>query len=394
MTWTPLIAFAVVAAIFGFGDVIATKTKGTISSIIVVIFVLILFNAIFPVLPSNLVTLSGLPNIISTFGMGLILVNLGTMMNLNDLKREWRTVLISLAGVLGVVLLQLTLGSAIFGQELALTATAPTAGAIAAVMILTEMANTAGRPEIAAFATAIIALQVLVGMPIASACLRQEAKRFIKAGGHLQDSSAGGKNINLRILPPTPEILDKPNIHLARLGLVAVLGAWVTSLTGIPTAITFLAGGIIANALGLVESRALQRAGVENLLMLATYCGVGTSFLGMNMEQYSKLVIPVFSMLLIGALGVTLATTIVGRLFHWSPWLCVGVGLCCMLGYPKTYAVSMEVATGAVQGKGFTKDQEDRMVQHLLPKMIVSGTVSVSIASVVIASLVGPILFG
>ena len=88
MTWTPLLAFAVIAVIFGIGDMIAAKTKGTVSSIIVVILVLLLFSSVFPVLPPDILAKSGLPGIISTFGMGLILVNLGSMLDLNDLKRE------------------------------------------------------------------------------------------------------------------------------------------------------------------------------------------------------------------------------------------------------------------------------------------------------------------
>lgn len=392
MTWTPLLAFAVIAMIFGIGDMIAAKTKGTVSSIIVVILVLLLFSSVFPVLPPDILAKSGLPGIISTFGMGLILVNLGSMLDLNDLKREWKTLLVSLAAVLGVVALQMTLGTALFGKEMAMAATGPTAGAMVATMILTEAANTAGRPEIAAFVAAVMALQVLIGMPIASFCLRQEAKRFINVGGHLRDATVG-KGIQVRLLPPTPELLDKPNIHLARLALVAVLGAWVTSVTGIPTGITFLVGGIIFGAIGFIEPRALQRAGAEHLVILATYCSVVTGFVGMSVEQFGSLLLPVFSMLLIGALGVVAAASLVGRFLHWSPWLCAAVGICCVLGYPKTYAVSMEVAQGAVQGKNFSKEEEERVVQHLLPKMIVSGTVSVSVTSVVIASLVAPILF-
>lgn len=72
---------------------------------------------------------SGLMSLIPTFGMALILVNVGSMLDLNDLKREWKTVLVSLAGVAGLVVLYFTVGSMIFGREYALGALGPAPGA-------------------------------------------------------------------------------------------------------------------------------------------------------------------------------------------------------------------------------------------------------------------------
>lgn len=394
MAWTPLLAFAVIAVIFGFGDVIASKTKGIVSSIIVVILMLILLSSVIPILPLDIFDQSGLMSLIPTFGMGLILVNLGSMLDLNDLKKEWKTVIISLAGVAGVVVLQLTVGQLLFGKEQALAACAPTAGGMAATMMLTQAANEANRADLAAFVAAVMALQILIGLPIASACLRKEASRFITAGGHQLDVVHTGKTISIRLLPKTPAILDTASIHLARIAIVAVFAALVTKYTGVSTGITFMVGGILFGAIGFVEPRALAKAGGEGLLMLATYASVVTSFVGMTVSRFGAMLIPVIGLLVIGAVGIIIVSVIVGKFLKWSPWLSIAVGLCCMLGYPVTYAVAMEVASGAVEGKGFTKEEEERVVQYLLPKMIVSGTVSVSIASVIIAGIAVPILFG
>lgn len=394
MVWTPLLAFAVIAVIFGFGDVIASKTKGIVSSIIVVILMLILLSSVIPILPLDIFDQSGLMSLIPTFGMGLILVNLGSMLDLNDLKKEWKTVIISLAGVAGVVVLQLTAGQLLFGKEQALAACAPTAGGMAATMMLTQAANEANRADLAAFVAAVMALQILIGLPIASACLRKEASRFITAGGHQLDVVHTGKTISIRLLPKTPAILDTASIHLARIAIVAVFAALVTKYTGVSTGITFMVGGILFGAIGFVEPRALAKAGGEGLLMLATYASVVTSFVGMTVSRFGAMLIPVIGLLVIGAVGIIIVSVIVGKFLKWSPWLSIAVGLCCMLGYPVTYAVAMEVASGAVEGKGFTKEEEERVVQYLLPKMIVSGTVSVSIASVIIAGIAVPILFG
>ena len=83
-----------------------------------------------------------------------------------------------------------------------------------------------------------------------------------------------------------------------------------------------------------------------------------------------------------------------GKVLKWSPWLSIAVGIGCMLGYPNNYAAAMEVASGVARGRGLDKTGEQKLVDHLLPKMIVSCVVSVSVASVVIAGAVAPVLFG
>lgn len=395
MNWSPILAFAVVAVAFGIGDVIAAKTKGVVSSIIVVILLFLLFGGGLHLLPADLMNQSGLMSLIPTFGMALILVNLGSMLDLNDLKREWKTVLVSLAGVAGIAVLYMTAGAAIFGREQAFVAMAPTAGGMAATMMLTEAANQANRSDLAAFVAAVMALQILIGLPISSFCLRKEANRFLMVGGHkMTAAEVSGRKINIRIFPSTPKILDIPSIHLARLAVVGFLAFTITRLTGLSSGVTFLVGGILFGAIGFLEPGALKRAGGEGLLMLATYASVTASFVGMTFAQFGEMLIPAISLLLMGAVGVSIFSSLVGKLLKWSPWLSIAVGLACMFGYPVTYAVAMEISAGVVKGKNFSQEEEERVVQHLLPKMIVAGTVSVSIASVLLAGFVIPILFG
>lgn len=394
MSWSPILAFAVVAVAFGIGDLVAAKTKGVVSSIIVVILLFLLFGGGLHVLPADLMNQSGLMSLIPTFGMALILVNLGSMLDLNDLKREWKTVLVSLAGVAGIAVLYVTAGAAVFGREQAFVAMAPTAGGMAATMMLTESANQANRPDLAAFVAAVMALQILIGLPISSFCLRKEANRFLAVGGHKTAGEASGGKINIRIIPPTPEMLDIPSIHLARLAIVGFLAFTVTKLTGLSSGVTFLVSGILFGAIGFLEAGALKRAGGEGLLMLATYASVTASFVGMTFAQFGEMLVPVIGLLLMGAVGVSIFASLIGKLLKWSPWLSIAVGLACMFGYPVTYAVAMEISAGVVKGKNFSQEEEQRVVQHLLPKMIVAGTVSVSIASVLLAGFVIPILFG
>ena len=127
--------------------------------------------------------------------------------------------------------------------------------------------------------------------------------------------------------------------------------------------------------------------------MLATYASVAGSFVTMKFSDFGELLIPVIGLLLIGAAGVVVVASIAGKLLKWSSYLAVAAGVACLFGYPVTYAVAMEVAQGVTKGAGFTEKEEQRVIDYLLPKMLVAGVVSVSLTSVILGGLLIPVLF-
>ena len=241
---------------------------------------------------------------------------------------------------------------------------------------------------------AVTALQVLVGLPIASFCLRRAAKAFIREGGHQKETVRTGKEINFRIIPRLPEVLDASStVHFARIGLVGLLAQLCTNLTGISNGVTFLVFGVIAAAMGFIEKGSLKTAGGEGILMLATYCTITASFVNMKFSDFGELLVPVIGLLLIGAAGVILISSAAARLLGWNLYLAVAVGLACLFGYPVTYAVAMEVSQGISKEGTFTGDEVQRVTDYLLPKMLVAGVVSVSLTSVILGGMIIPILF-
>ncbi len=84
----------------------------------------------------------------SNFGIALLITNLGTLINLEDLCHEWKTVVIALVGIVGIGVGCLTVGSMLFGREYALIAAPPIAGSTVAGIIVTTVAEAANRPEL------------------------------------------------------------------------------------------------------------------------------------------------------------------------------------------------------------------------------------------------------
>ncbi len=393
MTFTPIMAFAFIALTFMVGDYIALKTRGVVSTFITAIVVFILFGSVFKLIPSNIMELSGLTALIPTFGMVLILTNLGSTLDLNELRREWRTILVSLGGVIGIVVLCFTVGQLLFGREQALASIAPISGGIVATMISSDAANAAGRTDIAAFVSAIMAIQIMIGLPIASFCLKKAANNFVKKGLHKTAGAGTGRRIDLRLLPRTPKSLDVPTAHFARLAIVGAVAQVVASLTGVNATICYLLFGALCGAVGIIEKNSLKAAGGDGIMLLATYAYCSMSFVTMTFSQFAEILAPVLGLLIVGAVGVVIFSSLVGLLFKWDPFLSIATGISCMFGYPVTYAVATEVVTGTTFGKDFTPEEESRLTDYLLPKMLIAGVTSVSVVSVILAGIIAPMIF-
>ena len=96
----PVLAFVVVMLVWTVSDFVAKKTKSLLSSLFVasIIFLIGFLTGIFPedlLASSSLLALAGVV-------VGFIIVHLGTMIGLDDFKKQWRTLLVGIATVIGI----------------------------------------------------------------------------------------------------------------------------------------------------------------------------------------------------------------------------------------------------------------------------------------------------
>ena len=134
--WNPLTCITGCLVVYSIGEILSKKTKGAISSLL---FACVLFLAGFwsGILPDDITTQSGLVTVMSNFGTAFMITNIGTLINLEDMIREWKTVVIALVSIGAIALICFTVGSLIFGREYALIAAPPVAGSTVAGIIVT-----------------------------------------------------------------------------------------------------------------------------------------------------------------------------------------------------------------------------------------------------------------
>ncbi|MBC3515348.1 hypothetical protein H8K20_02925 [Neobittarella massiliensis] len=398
--WTPLFSFAVFVIVFAFGDLVAEKTKGLVSSIIIGAAVY-LVGFWTKIIPASSLTDTTLPAMMSAFGIAILLVHVGTIINLEDLLKEWKTVLIALIGLVGLAAISFTLSTMLFGREYALSAASPIAGGVIAGVITNESAVAAGKPELGGFAMLVVAFQMFIGMPIASFLLKKEANKLVKSGtlDLSGDSADKKKKINLRFIPPMPKSLSTSSWIIGRVAIVAAIAAILANFTAIPGSnptnyilnpnIAYLLFGILFCEFGFLEKNALNKANAYGFVGIALMSIVPGSFASISFKAFLGMIYPLIGTLILGSIGIAVFAAIAGKLLGYSPAMSITIGLTALIGYPGTQVITNEVTNGLD-----ASDEEKAAVSEiLLPKMLVGGFTTVTIASVVFAGIIAPMIF-
>lgn len=386
-----ILSFTFVLVTMAIADIVATKTKSIISSMFTcsVIFITGFWLGV-PTTLFNDSTLFSIGALLITS----LLVHMGTMISLETLKQQWKTVLVATGAVLGIALVVLTLGQLLMGRNEALVAAPVISGGVIAALKMQEAMATSGAlnaESLAVFATVLMVMEGFIGYPVASFMLNKEAKRIkaeMKAGTYVAEIKE--EVVNKKRLFPKLEF-DSDNYYLAKVAIVALSATlcanWLAKLTGfniIDKNIMSLLFGILFHELGFLESNILQKGYSSGLAMAALMTVVFSSLSKASPQVLLEILPNILIANALGILGYGTFAFIVGKLIGISPWLSIAIGSTANYGFPGTYVISNEVANAA----GDTPEEKKLILEAIMPKMLVAGFVTVSIASVFLASLV------
>lgn len=394
MTWTPIIAFMVLLFFMSLGDIVSVGTKGKVPGLVVTMAFFLILGAGLSILPSDMVDTSGLGNILSTYGMLLVFVNIGASLNFKQFINEWKTVVVAIIAVLAVTLMGVTIGQAIFGKVYGLSCIATIAGGLPAVLITQQAAEAANRPDISAFVMTILCVQQILAIPIASWCLNREAAKFVKTDIFLKGSVEEEKSrFNIRFIKELPQKYQTTYIILFRLSFIAVIASLISEWTGINSTVCALILGFFATEIGFIDKGGLEKAGANGLILLGCIANTMKNFLTLPLSDFLAMLVPIVGLLLLGAIAGGVFSALAGKLLKWSPYLAVATGMTMMIGYPATYVMAMDCVKTFTSSGEYTEGQVKTLENYLVPKMVIGGVVSVSIVSVIIASIIAPNIF-
>ncbi|MDI9472670.1 MAG: hypothetical protein QM221_07125 [Bacillota bacterium] len=383
-------ALLIVLGFFAFGDFLGVITKAKLSSVFVA---LMLFLVLFVtgVLPADLIEVAGLRDL-SRMSLGFLVFNMGSTVNLSQMKREWKIVVMAIFSML-IAVAAVYLVSPIIGREEAIVSIPIINGGLAATQIMTQAAMDKGFASAAALGTVIFAVQKFVGTIPASRCGLSEANILVKeyrekkAAGTLELEEAVVKGEGKGKKEPFYKKHQKYYTTYMTLGITAFALFFcdlIAKATGVSISIWSLLAGMTFNQLGLVPPGILDQGKSSGLFMVASFASLIPSLAKISVSDLSQMAVQ--TVIIFGVVIVA----IFGIMYFLPTWklvgsrnLAIGIAMSQLLGFPATLLIVNEVATAAAQ----TPEEREYVVKKLTPAFVVSGFVSVTTISILIAGV-------
>lgn len=388
-----MLAFVIVVLILFIGDVVATRTKAWVPSVFVCA-ILFLFGY-WTFFPSNIVEIAGIPPIVATLLMYLLITNMGTLLSVRELMNQWKTIVIAISGILGILALLFTIGTLFFDFKTVVVVAPPLVGGVVSSLIMSEAAKAAGLVSLSVLAILIYVMQGFAGYPLTSIMLKKEGSRMLtkyRSGewvpaNEVAQVEGHDTHETPRLFQKIPDKYNTNYFKFLRLGLVGLLAygcsVLIDPIVTISPYVLCLLFGVIATSIGFLERQPLQKANGFGFAIMALMLFIFDGLKNATPEMLLDLLWPMFGTIVIGIIGMYIFSFIVGKFFGVSKELAFAVSLTALYGFPADYIITNEVINS------LTTDQKEReaLTSHMLPPMLVAGFVTVTIVSVVLAGI-------
>ena len=374
-----MLALIIVLAVFTLGDIISYLTKSIVSMLFTasVVFILAFWNG----LPATVFAdaqLSGM----GVLMIGLLITHMGTMLDIEDFIKQWKTLVVAVFAMFGIGLMLFTVGPMVVDRVYAIAAAPPIAGGVVAALVMGERAAELGMPEVQIFVTLIVAVQGFIGYPVCSIILNKEAKSILAR-------ETFDKEIIVKerkpLIPPLPKDLQTTYMLLLKLAVCAFLATKISALTNgvVHTYVWCLFIGVFGRFVGFLEPSAMSQANAFGLGMTALMAVIFAPLANATPEVLQTILFPLVATLVLGTIGIVILSTVAAKLFKMSVPMAIAIGTTALFGFPGTFILSNEVANA----NGKTDEERKKILDEILPRMLVAGFVTVTVGSVIMAGV-------
>ncbi|RAZ69818.1 hypothetical protein [Planococcus maitriensis] len=390
-----MLALAIMAFILFIGELISIRTKAWIPSIFVsgVLFLI----GYWTFFPEDIVTIGGIPPVVATLLIYLLITNMGTLLSLDELKKQWRTILIALSGILGIVVFLLSIGTLLFDFQTVIVAIPPLVGGLVSALIMSEGATAAGLPTLAVFAIVIYVIQGFAGYPLTSVMLKREGRNLLQkyrnneltdyeplAVGTAEEKVQDEKP---KLFAALPEKYNTDFFKFFRLALVGYAAYLVSTLAApvveISPYVLCLLFGVLARSIGFLERHPLQKANGFGFAIMALLLFIFDGLKTATPQMMLEILYPLIGSIIIGLIGMYIFSFIIGKILKVSKEMAFACSLTALYGFPADYIITVEVINA------LTQDEKERemLTSRMLPPMLVAGFITVTIVSVILAGI-------
>ncbi|GHI00212.1 hypothetical protein [Neobacillus kokaensis] len=385
-----MLALVIVLMILFIGDFVSVRTKAWVPSVFICAVLFLLGYWTF--FPKEIVAVAGVPPVVATMVIYLIITNMGTLLSLKELKAQWKTIIISLAGIVGIIAILFGIGMFIFDFRTVIVAIPPLVGGLVSAVIMSEGAKEAGLVSLSVFAIVIYVMQGFAGYPLTSIVLKKEGKRLLGQirNGNLAvkgEEAGASAQAELKLFKKLPDKYNTDFFKFLRLAVVGFAAYLVSTalapIISISPFVLCLLFGVIARSIGFLEKQPLQKANGFGIgimiLMLFVFDGLKHATPDMMLE----ILYPLIVCIVLAVIGMYIFSFIIGKVLKVSKEMAFAVALTALYGFPADYIITTEVI------KSLTANENEReiLTSHMLPPMLVGGFISVTMVSVVLAGI-------
>ncbi|MCO6532351.1 hypothetical protein [Lactobacillus sp.] len=387
-----IISFLVVMLFLMLGEWVSSLTHTYIPSVFMTAVLFVLGYWTF--LPKDVVATASFGTNFSTICVGLLLVHLGTLMSLKKLLEQWRAVCIALLGVCGTLILTLTIGTLIFDWHTVVAAIPPLTGGLVSALLMTDGLKAQGIQTLVALPVSMFIFHSLFGYPLISWLLKKEGGRLVneyqkqpvkQTGPTGLDNDSNENNLFKKM----PAKYQTSAFILVKVALIAALSSGLSIALktylhiDLNSNVICLIFGVLAHQVGFLESDVLTKAGVYNWLMYGLLAYIFAQLSLTTPQQMGTIIVQIIVLIMLGLLGMFIASSLLAKPFKMTWQMAYACSLTSLCGFPADYVITSEVSHEVANNK----EEEAYLMENMMPKMLVGGFATVSVASIIIASV-------
>lgn len=397
---TPLLAFVLVALVYVIGDLVGTWSKAWVPSVFVM--AALFLAGYWTFFPADIVTVSGMKGIAVYPCMFLLLVHMGTSINLRELAKQWKIIAVTLAGLAGMCLVGWFVGGLFISRDNLIAGLPPLTGGIIAATTMQSAASAAAEAAAgtareasltaaSVLAIAMYAVQGFFGYPLTAVALKKEGRSLLAEyrSGKVRQVAAAEEKPRKKLIPAVPDRFYSAAMGLFKCGAVALLAYYVGVWTAgwgnlkINGGVAALILGIVFTELGFLDRNILNKCGCFNLtafaLMLYVFDGLKVATPALLLSVIG----PMLLLIVIGVAGMCAVAFFTGKALKMSPFMAIASNLTALYGFPPNYVLTEEASKALAE----SPEEKEYLMGQMLPQMIVGGFVTVTITSVIIAGI-------
>ena len=393
----PVVAFAICIVIWWIGTAMPRYTKGIIGASMFSVIVFLL-GFWLNIMPADIGTSAYLPQLYA-IAFPLIVVQGGTCLKWAELKKNWKIVIITTVSCLGMIVTIRGIGGLIVGSELSTVGLPILMGGLVSGGLMRDAALAAGLEDIAGIAVIMISVQSWFGMPLMSWGARKASLDLIK--DYREKNGTVGNNV--RIAPNLTETAARRGFYdrmprnwnneyycLAIAALVYAVAAVIGGVTAKYTMnivdvsiVAMILGFLASNVFHILPYEPITRAGLMSFCLFCMIMNFRGGLATLTPAVLLRYAGPLVLLAVLGIIGALVPAWLLHKKFRFS----FGLLVACVMGVYAGYPVNYQCSIDGISSVATSEEEAAYLREKILPSVVVSGTVSVGLYSILVANI-------